>query len=739
MPRSLTLALLTAAVLTGAAASAHASRIKVNTTADDTTAGDGHCSLRKAIEAVDSPGSASGDCAAAAFGANTIVLPKGTYNLEPFTNPAELLVGSTVSSLTIEGAGVGATTINGMGDTRVFEVAAGATVSIEELTISGGQALAGSSGVNGGSSGGSGGAGGAGADGGGILNRGTLALDGVAVTGDQAGAGGRGGSGGLDTAGAGGTGGAGGSGGDGGGIYNTGTLTLTGVTIAHNQAGTGGEAGVGGLGGTTGGPGGAGGAGGAGGGIFNAGGSVVMTGSTLAADVAGDGGAGGLGSGPASSTSGPGGPGGEGGAGGGGGGVWSSGGTVSVTNTTLASNLAGDGAAGGSGSSTSIGGPGGAGGQGGPGGGGGAVGVSGTVQASLLNVTVAGNRAGDAGAPGSAGTGSTAGTAGSVGTAGTGGGVYDTSPGGIYAIGSLGLQGTLLASNAGGNCSAPSLIDAGHNLSFGDSTCPPAFSTGDPQLGALQDNGGPTQTIDLGTGSAALDQIPRSGAGCPATDQRGAPRPGGTACDIGAYEVVAPLVITGAPTLITARSVTIAGTATAFAGHGGGLVNLRYGTTKAVGSASARGVGVGGVSPTPVSVAVSGLRPDTKYTYRLVISTADGTTFGQERTFSTVVPALGQLAISPATLPRGGAATVSYRDSEAALTTFTVLRCAARRGRGCARYASVRSFVRRDHAGRDQFRLQGGPLRKGVYMLQATPRVGVAIGATLSVSFGIAG
>ncbi len=68
-----------------------------------------------------------------------------------------------------------------------------------------------------------------------------------------------------------------------------------------------------------------------------------------------------------------------------------------------------------------------------------------------------------------------------------------------------------------------------------------------------------------------------------------------------------------------------------------------------------------------------------------------------------------------------------------------MLRCAARRGRGCARYASVRSFVRRDHAGRDQFRLQGGPLPKGVYTLQATPRVGVATGATLSVSFGIGG
>ena len=46
----------------------------------------------------------------------------------------------------------------------------------------------------------------------------------------------------------------------------------------------------------------------------------------------------------------------------------------------------------------------------------------------------------------------------------------------------------------------------------------------DPMLGALADNGGPTQTHDLLDGSAALDAGDAAFAGDPATDQRGLPR-----------------------------------------------------------------------------------------------------------------------------------------------------------------------------------------------------------------------
>jgi hypothetical protein len=54
----------------------------------------------------------------------------------------------------------------------------------------------------------------------------------------------------------------------------------------------------------------------------------------------------------------------------------------------------------------------------------------------------------------------------------------------------------------------------------------------------LADNGGGTKTHALAIGSPALDASPDD-ATCPATDQRGNPRPRGPACDIGAFEGVA--------------------------------------------------------------------------------------------------------------------------------------------------------------------------------------------------------
>ena len=62
--------------------------------------------------------------------------------------------------------------------------------------------------------------------------------------------------------------------------------------------------------------------------------------------------------------------------------------------------------------------------------------------------------------------------------------------------------------------------------------------TGGINLDALGSNGGPTQTMALGAGSAAIDHIPFSTGLCPSTDQRGFLRPddGESACDVGSYE-----------------------------------------------------------------------------------------------------------------------------------------------------------------------------------------------------------
>jgi len=61
----------------------------------------------------------------------------------------------------------------------------------------------------------------------------------------------------------------------------------------------------------------------------------------------------------------------------------------------------------------------------------------------------------------------------------------------------------------------------------------------DPKLGPLADNGGPTLTHALLPGSPAINHIPAGD--CVVTrDQRGAFRPQGAGCDIGAYEYVVP-------------------------------------------------------------------------------------------------------------------------------------------------------------------------------------------------------
>jgi CSLREA domain-containing protein len=60
----------------------------------------------------------------------------------------------------------------------------------------------------------------------------------------------------------------------------------------------------------------------------------------------------------------------------------------------------------------------------------------------------------------------------------------------------------------------------------------------DPRLAPLGDYGGPTRTHRLLLGSPAIDAA--SSADCPATDQRGVPRPQGAGCDIGSFERIVP-------------------------------------------------------------------------------------------------------------------------------------------------------------------------------------------------------
>jgi predicted outer membrane repeat protein len=100
--------------------------------------------------------------------------------------------------------------------------------------------------------------------------------------------------------------------------------------------------------------------------------------------------------------------------------------------------------------------------------------------------------------------------------------------------GILQLHNSIVANPVNGNNCDGAIATAGYNL-YSSGTCFPTPSngdiSGDPLLLALADNGGPTFTRALDTGSPARDS---SSPNCAALDQRGFPRDG--TCDMGAFE-----------------------------------------------------------------------------------------------------------------------------------------------------------------------------------------------------------
>ena len=136
--------------------------------------------------------------------------------------------------------------------------------------------------------------------------------------------------------------------------------------------------------------------------------------------------------------------------------------------------------------------------------------------------------------------------------------------GGIGNSGTLTMKNTILANSlSSGNCYSGSggvFVSQGHNLSddascagwltnIGDESGTPAGI--DP--GGLKNNGGPTQTIALLPSSVAVDAVPlgpanyctlTDGITLVDTDQRGGERPSGSACDIGAFELVQTMTVT---------------------------------------------------------------------------------------------------------------------------------------------------------------------------------------------------
>jgi hypothetical protein len=293
--------------------------------------------------------------------------------------------------------------------------------------------------------------------------------------------------------------------GPGAAIYNSGTLIVSNSTLSGNRA----EDGPGGLGG-------------AGGAIYNSG-TLTVSGSILSGNSAGYGyGAGG------------------------GGAIYNDSGTATISGSILSGNTAQDG--------------------------GGAISTHGGA-VTVSNCTIANNHATgrtygiydeegnlialagtDAGGGGiSAGAGALSidhstlagndafGGFGDAGYEGVGRG------GALYGVATR-LYDTIIAGNRareGPDLNVGVITSLGHNL-IGNSSGGSGFVASDllnvdPQLGPLQNNGGFTQTMDLLSGSPAINA--GDNANAPAFDQRGAsfPRIVGGTIDIGAFESATPI------------------------------------------------------------------------------------------------------------------------------------------------------------------------------------------------------
>ena len=112
-----------------------------------------------------------------------------------------------------------------------------------------------------------------------------------------------------------------------------------------------------------------------------------------------------------------------------------------------------------------------------------------------------------------------------------------------FAGGDLTLGSSVVGPHSGGVCAQPSgsFTSAGYNVFSATTGCSVTATTADqfgvdPLLDPLADNGGPEVTLTHAPGAGSPVVEAGDAATCPATDQRGVPRPVGAACDAGAVE-----------------------------------------------------------------------------------------------------------------------------------------------------------------------------------------------------------
>jgi hypothetical protein len=305
------------------------------------------------------------------------------------------------------------------------------------------------------------------------------------------------------------------------------------------------------------------------------------------------------------------------------------------------------------------------------------------------------------------------------------------------------------------DCDGP-VQTQGHNLSDGIDcgfTDPTDQQAVPVLLGPLGNNGGPTDTEAVLAGSHALD----AGASCAPSDQREVSRPRGAACDIGAYELAAPLATTTNATSAGFTTVTLTGIVDP--SYRETTAWFEWGRTPEYGSTTFVRVVGSGNGQVVFSEPLDGLRQGATYHYRLVAENAEGRTLGADQSFTTMdraKPVLTLLRIIPGLFHRANGATFSFTLTENATVTLRfdrVLRgvrkgkrCVKitrrnRRHRPCARYLPVAGSIAltaTEGKNSTHFDAKVGEklLKFGAYRLRATPRDAAGnVGKTVLAAF----
>jgi hypothetical protein len=172
--------------------------------------------------------------------------------------------------------------------------------------------------------------------------------------------------------------------------------------------------------------------------------------------------------------------------------------------------------------------------------------------------------------------------------------------------------------------------------------------------------------MTLLAGSSAIDAS-GTGGSCQPTDQRGVTTPKGPACDVGAVERSLPTATTGDASTVTTTSAHVSGTVGS--GQLPTTYRFRYGRTTAYGSQSAAGTTTTGGA---VARTLTGLKPNTTYHYRLVVTNPDGSAQGVDKTFKTArLPYAGATVVTKKAKVRRGRVKLKVRCSSTAATSCT--------------------------------------------------------------------